>query len=79
MLVGTQIDLKVDQEIKDKLAKSKQKIITPEQGEKLAKDLKAVKYVECSALTQVFFFKSIYFIQNKQNCMKNVLLNCRRV
>lgn len=53
MLVGTQIDLRDENGTLEKLAKNKQKPITLEQGEKLAKELKAVKYVECSALTQV--------------------------
>ena len=50
--VGTQADLRDDDGTCQKLAKNKQKPITIEQGERLAKDLKAVKYVECSALTQ---------------------------
>jgi len=50
--VGTQIDLRDETSTLEKLAKNKQKPITMEQGEKLAKELKAVKYVECSALTQ---------------------------
>lgn len=53
LLVGTQIDLRDDVATIEKLAKNKQKPISVEQGEKLAKELKAVKYVECSALTQV--------------------------
>ncbi|KAL6445183.1 hypothetical protein ACFW04_002220 [Cataglyphis niger] len=53
LLVGTQIDLRDDVATTEKLAKNKQKPISGEQGEKLAKELKAVKYVECSALTQV--------------------------
>lgn len=53
LLVGTQIDLREDASTIEKLAKNKQKPISLEQGEKLAKELKAVKYVECSALTQV--------------------------
>uniref|UniRef100_A0A2K5DUD8 Cell division control protein 42 homolog n=1 Tax=Aotus nancymaae TaxID=37293 RepID=A0A2K5DUD8_AOTNA len=52
LLVGTQIDLRDDPSTIEKLAKNKQKPITPETAEKLAHDLKAVKYVECSALTQ---------------------------
>lgn len=56
LLVGTQIDLRDDPSTVEKLAKNKQKPITPETAEKLARDLKAVKYVECSALTQVRSF-----------------------
>jgi cell division control protein 42 len=55
LLVGTQIDLRDEPQTVEKLAKNKQKPISIEQGEKLAKELKAVKYVECSALTQVSF------------------------
>lgn len=54
LLVGTQVDLRDDATTIEKLAKNKQKPITFEQGEKLARELKAVKYVECSALTQVW-------------------------
>merc|ERR1712092_71786 len=52
LLVGTQIDLRDDAATIDKSAKNKQKPISIEQGEKLQKELRAVKYVECSALTQ---------------------------
>ena len=51
--MGTQIDLRDDAATIDKLAKNKQKPLSLEAGEKLAKELRAVKYVECSALTQV--------------------------
>jgi len=51
--VGTQIDLREDPNTMEKLQKSRQKPTSLEQGEKLARELKAVKYVECSALTQV--------------------------
>ena len=61
LLVGTQIDLRDDAATVEKLAKNKQRVITIDQGEKLARELKAVKYVECSALTQVGFFPSSIF------------------
>ncbi|ELW65755.1 Cell division control protein 42 like protein [Tupaia chinensis] len=52
LLVGTHNDLRDDPSTTEKLAKNKQKPITPETAEKLACNLKAVKYLECSALTQ---------------------------
>lgn len=52
LLVGTQNDLREDTQQLEKLNKTKTKPITFEGGEKLAKELKAIKYVECSALTQ---------------------------
>jgi len=53
LLVGTQVDLRDNPATVEKLAKNRQKPISYEMGEKLARELKAVKYVECSALTQV--------------------------
>lgn len=53
LLVGTQVDLREDGSTIEKLAKNKQRPLYPESGEKLARELRAVKYVECSALTQV--------------------------
>jgi len=52
LLVGTKIDLREDSEfIKDMETKG-QKIVTSQQGEALATELGAIKYMECSALTQ---------------------------
>lgn len=60
LLVGTQVDLREDNNTIEKLAKNKQRPLYPESGEKLARELKAVKYVECSALTQVWAFVQVW-------------------
>jgi cell division control protein 42 len=52
LIVGTQVDLREDAAVKDKLAKQRMSPVKKEDGERMAKELGAVKYVECSALTQ---------------------------
>jgi len=52
LIVGTQVDLRDDPAVVEKLARQKLRPITAEMGERLARELGAVKYVECSALTQ---------------------------
>lgn len=52
LLVGTQVDLRDDANTVEKLAKTRQKPVSVDMGDKLARELRAVKYVECSALTQ---------------------------
>ena len=52
MIVGTQTDLRDDMQVREKLAKAKMQPVRKEDGERMAKELGAVKYVECSALTQ---------------------------
>ncbi|CAH7689765.1 P-loop containing nucleoside triphosphate hydrolase protein [Phakopsora pachyrhizi] len=52
LIVGTQVDLRDDGAVIEKLARQKQRPVQPESGERLARELGAVKYVECSALTQ---------------------------
>ena len=52
ILVGTKLDLRDDKETIDRLAEKKLAPITHEQGMTMAKEIKAVKVLECSALTQ---------------------------
>lgn len=59
MIVGTQTDLRDDPQVREKLSKQKMQPVRKEDGERMAKDLGAVKYVECSALTQ-FKLKDVF-------------------
>jgi len=52
ILVGTKVDLRDDPEFLDSLKEKGLSPISPAQGEQLAAEIKAVKYMECSALTQ---------------------------
>ena len=52
LLVGTQVDLRNDEATQLKLAKNKEKPVSKEAGEMMAKSLTAAKYLECSALTR---------------------------
>lgn len=52
ILVGTKIDLRDDRETLTCLAEQGLSPLKREQGQKLANKVRAVKYMECSALTQ---------------------------
>ena len=52
LIVGTQTDLRDEAAVREKLAKQKMTPVMKQDGERMAKELGAVKYVECSALTQ---------------------------
>mmetsp|Transcript_94192 Transcript_94192/g.130828 ORF Transcript_94192/g.130828 Transcript_94192/m.130828 type:complete len:194 (+) Transcript_94192:86-667(+) len=52
ILVGTQVDLRDDEKTTRELAKMNKEPITPEQGKAKARQIKAIKYMECSALTR---------------------------
>ena len=52
VLVGTKLDLRDDKDTIEKLKEKKLQPITYPQGLQMMKDIGAVKYLECSALTQ---------------------------
>lgn len=52
ILVGTKLDLRENEDIRRQLAARKMAPIQYEQAVAMAKEIKAVKYMECSALTQ---------------------------
>lgn len=53
ILVGTKADLREDLHVLDELQERGQKPVTLAQGQKLAKDVGAIRYIECSAATQL--------------------------
>ena len=52
LLVGTKQDLRGDSETEERLKRRHQAPVTFQQGCTLAKEIAAIKYMECSALTQ---------------------------
>jgi len=52
ILVGTKLDLRDDPNTIQKLAEKKSAPVTYERGLAMSKEIGAVKYIECSALTQ---------------------------
>eukprot|EP00742_Colponemidia_sp_Colp-10_P000253 GILJ01000286.1.p1 GENE.GILJ01000286.1~~GILJ01000286.1.p1 ORF type:complete len:219 (+),score=27.76 GILJ01000286.1:70-657(+) len=52
ILVGTKLDLRDDEETVEKLREKRLAPISADQGAGMARDVGAVKYLECSALTQ---------------------------
>lgn len=52
IFAGTKIDLREDRETLSALAEQGLSALKREQGQKLANKVRAVKYMECSALTQ---------------------------
>ncbi|EDR29841.1 RAC GTPase, putative [Entamoeba dispar SAW760] len=75
MVVGTKTDCRNDEAMIRKLADENQKPITTEEGEKLAKDIKAICYMECSALTRSglnqVFDEAIHIVLNKNQPQKS--------
>jgi cell division control protein 42 len=53
LIVGTQVDLRDDDQTIQKLQKNKQQPIAFDAGRGMASSVGSVKYLECSALTQV--------------------------
>jgi len=53
ILVGTKVDLREDGPTIEKLSAKKQAPITYEQGLQMMQEIGGVKYMECSALTQM--------------------------
>ncbi len=82
LIVGTQIDLREDPDKIKKLTANFKKPITFQQGEKLARETGAWKYLECSALSQVrclfswftilkkSFIDCYYFLERTEECFR---------
>lgn len=68
--VGTKIDLRDDRETLSALAEQGLAPLKREQGQKLANKVRAVKYMECSALTQRGL-KQVNILNHELNFLKS--------
>lgn len=80
ILVGTKLDLRGDSGTLEKLRASNQAPVTTQKGEELAKKIRAIKYLECSAKTEdglktVFdeAVKSVLFTSKRRRGICNLL------
>ena len=73
LIVGTQTDLRDDPSVREKLGKQKMSPVKKEDGERMAKELGAVKYVECSALTQ-YKLKDVFDEVSYSMCLVRIKL-----
>lgn len=80
VLVGTKLDLRDDPETIAKLKEKKFQPVSYAMGTEMAKDLKAVKYMECSALSQkglkAIFDEAIRAVLNPSNTQKAKKKGC---
>ncbi|XP_042594916.1 ras-related C3 botulinum toxin substrate 1-like [Cyprinus carpio] len=74
VLIGTKLDLRDDKDITEELKKKKQVPITHPEGLAKAREIGAVKYLECSALTQTgiktVFNEAIHAVQHRSTAKK---------
>lgn len=64
LILGTKLDLRDDPKSIEKLRERRLAPITYTQGLQMAKEIKAVKYLECSALTQNGLKQVKYYISH---------------
>lgn len=83
ILVGTKLDLRDDPEVREQLRQRKMSPISYEQAVQVAKEIKAVKYLECSALTQrnlkSVFDEAIKSVLDHIQSVDESLMYCRAV
>lgn len=79
LIVGTQTDLRDDPAVRDKLLKQRMQPVKKEDGERMARELGAIKYVECSALTQ-YKLKDVFdeVCTRSRRCLASMLTKIAR-
>jgi Ras-related C3 botulinum toxin substrate 1 len=65
ILVGTKIDLREDEKTIEELKSLGKSLISTADGEAMAKEISAIRYLECSALTRAgtFHFGKDHFLR----------------